>query len=321
MNPVKKLMSEGKLKKALELFMQIAEEANRDDLVDSLIHQMSRYSQNEDKNNAGLLDDLTHQRTNNKINYALTQLIDEYEDEIQWPETTSADIVDAVAPSSSNKISKILFLASNPMTTGKLELEKEHSRISRKLQDASSDIRLKMIDKLTFTNFLESIVNEKPDIIHFSGHGQRGGAEISQIIERSRSLDLDDMSEPLGQDESGIILYDEESQEGMLVRTPVIERLFKTLVNLDKLPIRVVFFNSCFSEAQAQAVAKYVPHVIGTSWAIKDKAAIAFSTGFYFGIAQGKDIPNAVAYGIIQAMNYDSPDKFIYYQNGARVDL
>jgi len=45
--------------------------------------------------------------------------------------------------------------------------------------------------------------------------------------------------------------------------------------------VKCVILNSCYSEIQANAIAKQIDYVIGMNQAIGDKAAIAFTVGFF----------------------------------------
>lgn len=51
-----------------------------------------------------------------------------------------------------------------------------------------------------------------------------------------------------------------------------------------------VVLNACYSEAQAEAIAKHIPHVIGMNKAIGDNAAIEFAVAFYDALGAGKTI-------------------------------
>ncbi|MCB0682027.1 MAG: hypothetical protein KDC32_14120, partial [Saprospiraceae bacterium] len=87
----------------------------------------------------------------------------------------------------------ILFLASNPSETGIIQLEKEHSRISRELQDSDhpQSFIIRPKDAVTLLDFQESMSREKPTIVHFSGHGVSGKASLRETIsEHGRSLKL-----------------------------------------------------------------------------------------------------------------------------------
>ena len=52
----------------------------------------------------------------------------------------------------------------------------------------------------------------------------------------------------------------------------------------DKL--ECVVLNACYSEIQAEVIAKHIPYVIGMKKAIGDTAAIEFSVAFYDALGQ-----------------------------------
>jgi len=51
-----------------------------------------------------------------------------------------------------------------------------------------------------------------------------------------------------------------------------------------------VVLNACYSERQAEAIVKHIPHVIGMKKAIGDAAAIEFAVAFYDALGAGKSI-------------------------------
>jgi hypothetical protein len=63
----------------------------------------------------------------------------------------------------------------------------------------------------------------------------------------------------------------------------------------DKL--NCVVLNGCYSDVQAQVIAKHIPHVIGMNKAIGDKAAIAFAVGFYDALGAGRGVEFAFKMG------------------------
>ena len=107
--------------------------------------------------------------------------------------------------------------------------------------------------------------DENPTIVHFSGHGHQEG-----------------------------IMLQDEIGEPKIVTSDALTSLFK----LFKDTIKCVVLNSCYSELQAQAIKSYIPHVIGMKSGIPDRAAIAFSVGFYKAIGARRDIPFAFELGV-----------------------
>lgn len=169
-------------------------------------------------------------------------------------------------PSETNLI-KILFLGANPVDKDRLNLGKEVNKITTNLKLAKERDRLVFSQKwaVKVENMIQEILDEDPDILHFSGHGEPEGIYLEQ-----------------------------ENGRSQLVSTAALESLFK-LFNT----VQCVLLNSCYSEAQAKAIKAYIPYVIGMPLSILDKAAIAFSAGFYQAIGAGKAIPEAYELGKI----------------------
>ena len=118
-------------------------------------------------------------------------------------------------------------------------------------------------------NELQSIiVREKPRIVHFCGHG-------------TSSQEL--------------VLENDLEQPEFLASA--------ALGNLLKLyckQIECVVLNVCYSEELAQAIHQHINYVIGTKKEIQDKAAIAFSKGFYGALGEGESIERAFELGCNQ---------------------
>ncbi|MGI0010366.1 MAG: CHAT domain-containing protein, partial [Nitrosopumilaceae archaeon] len=112
------------------------------------------------------------------------------------------------------------------------------------------------------------LLRYKPDIVHFSGHG---------------SL-------------SNEIILEDNDRNSQPVSIRSLSQLFSTL----KDDIRCVVLNACYSEQQAQAIAKSIDCVVGMSKAIGDEAAISFAIAFYQALGYGKDIRTAFDLGCVQ---------------------
>jgi len=55
--------------------------------------------------------------------------------------------------------------------------------------------------------------------------------------------------------------------------------------------------NACFSEVQANAIARHIPYVVGMRRAIGDQAAIQFAIGFYDALLAGESVELAYRFG------------------------
>jgi hypothetical protein len=116
----------------------------------------------------------------------------------------------------------------------------------------------------------------KPQILHFCGHGEGN---------------------------LGLCLED-DSGKPQLVSTEALSDLFRIFSN----SVECVVINSCYSEVQAQAIAKYINYVIGMNRAVKDDAAIKFAVGFYDGIGAGESIERSFEIGKLAVLLEISPD-------------
>jgi hypothetical protein len=184
----------------------------------------------------------------------------------QLIETTPTETKGAIKEDTNitNK-TKILFLGANP-SGSRLKLDEEVKKIQTNLKLAKEREKLELHQEwaVTIDTLIQAILDETPNIVHFSGHGKQ----------------------------EGIILQDEKGAP----KTVTAESL-AILFELFRDTIKCVILNSCYSENQAKAIKLNIPYVIGMKAGIPDKSAISFSTGFYKAIGAGKDIPFAFKLG------------------------
>ena len=164
-------------------------------------------------------------------------------------------------------VKTILILASNPKTTSALRLDEEVREIDAGLQRAKKRelFDLKQRWAVRVQDVYQALLDFKPQIVHFSGHGS-------------------------GDD--GLVLED-ESRNVRLVDTQALASLFKLFAS----DIECVVLNACYSEIQAEAIVQHIPYVIGMNKVIGDQAAIKFATGFYSAIASGESVEFAYKLG------------------------
>lgn len=148
------------------------------------------------------------------------------------------------------KPQKILILAANPKQTVRLRLDEELRNIKEGLQRAQNrenfDLRYDLAVRPR--DIRRAILDYRPNIIHFSGHG--AGVQ-------------------------GLAFEDEAGNE-QLVTGEALAGLFG-LCN----QVECVLLNACYSEVQAKAIVQHINYVIGMNDQIEDKAAIEFVVGFY----------------------------------------
>lgn len=172
----------------------------------------------------------------------------------------------------------ILFLAADPTDAARLQLGKEFREIQEKLKLAKLWDRFKLeipqfsVRSLDIT---QALFDTKPQIVHFSGHGTPTGELYFEDQEgKSNPVEPDSLAE----------LFEQFSGQ-----------------------VSCVVLNACYSEIQAKAIAKYIEYVIGMNQEIDDKAAIAFSTGFYQALGGGRNIEGAYKFGCLQIQLQNIP--------------
>ena len=169
---------------------------------------------------------------------------------------------------SSKKKMKILFLAANPMKSEKLALDEEFRSIKAKIRSAKhrDDVELSTDWAVRPTDLQQSLLEEEPTIVHFSGHG---GGTI------------------------GLVMHSTSHSDESLVSSEALADLFRVLKN----DIRVVVLNACYSEVQAKAIVEQIDFVVGMSESIGDEAARMFAASFYRGLSFGKSVKEAFELG------------------------
>jgi hypothetical protein len=160
---------------------------------------------------------------------------------------------------------KILFLSAQPRNLNPLRLDEEKRDIEQGLERAKHRDRFVLVKKeaVRRRDFQRAMLDEQPQIVHFSGHG--GG---------DRGLALED-----------------ESGNLATVSAEALTKLFQLFETVD-----CVVLNACYSEVQAEAIKQVIPYVVGMNDAIGDRAAIEFAVAFYDALGAGKDVPFAFKY-------------------------
>jgi hypothetical protein len=165
-----------------------------------------------------------------------------------------------------NKV-KILFLAANSADTARLRLDEEHRQITAKIRASEHRDALELISRWAVqpTDVIQAILEHKPHIVHFSGHG----SEAEELI-----------------------LLDQAGHQNPVSKGALSE-VFRTL----KGDIRVVVLNACRTRPQAQAIATTIDCTIGMNRDIGDEAAILFAAHVYLAIGCGRSLRDAFELG------------------------
>jgi hypothetical protein len=162
---------------------------------------------------------------------------------------------------------KVLFLAANPAGTQPLHLDEEIRGITAKIRASEYRDSLELISQWAVRpdDLLQALLEHKPHIVHFSGHGSRT---------------------------EEIILQDQDGQPKRVSKEALVH-LFRTLRD----NVRVVLLNACSTRPQAEALAQTIDCVIGMNQPIGDDAAIVFAASFYRAVGFGRSVKEAFELG------------------------
>ena len=111
---------------------------------------------------------------------------------------------------------KILFLSANPKEAARLQIDKEYSTIKQYLERSSQRDTFELLNpalSVTVQDLIK-VMNQKPEIVHFSGHSEQDGIVIAT-----------------------------SQNEAQIMPTSAVRRLFKQHKDSTKL----VILNACYS--------------------------------------------------------------------------
>jgi hypothetical protein len=279
------LVANAKLDQAIDEFMKWAS-VNDKDLNNQLILTKGRLSGLKRQENLGLLGFSEAARDRAQIANAILEMTSSIGTSSPSPTPSTMPISTPILQPSTNPTvvattnnKKILFLASNPSNTGKLQLDKEFRQVYQSVQEGSLGYEVVVEWAVTPNDLQRVVLKHKPGIIHFAGHGEKAKTEKKSAV----GSFVKTVTIP-----AGIVLQDNNGQP-KLVAGIALANLFK--ICLRKFSIDLVVLSACHSEEQAKAIAEAgIKYVAGMNTAVEDDTAIEFSTGLYRGIASEGDI-------------------------------
>ncbi|OLE52065.1 MAG: hypothetical protein AUG51_19930 [Acidobacteria bacterium 13_1_20CM_3_53_8] len=154
---------------------------------------------------------------------------------------------------------KMLFISANPSSSGLplLRLDKEFREISNVVDTGRPSDCIKLLVPrfaARLKDFIDALLIDRPQIIHFCGHGNRHGIVLEDDLGKSVTVDMKALAD---------------------------------LLSCLDWDIRLIFLNSCYTQNQAELLRALSDYTIGTDQAIPDNQAITFATSFYKAFANG----------------------------------
>ncbi len=286
---VQGLIADLKYKEALETLSAYVK--GRDRYIENdLLMQIAAFNRNSRDRANGLISQENYGIAESKLTYNLNEILP------RLPENGNDVEVGNDAPNNAktpqNTIRKILFLTANPRDTSQLRLGDELRKVKDGLAAATqrADFDLESEPAVQIPTITKAMLKQKPEIVHFSGHGGK---------ERGLAV----------QDDNGDLV---------LFPTAGLDRLFKMF----KDTVKCVVLNACYASEQAEVISKHGIYVVGMNDKVGDKAATNFSVGFYQSLGEGTDYEfafNMAMVNIAADLKYaDTPE--LWY-NGEKLDI
>ena len=180
----------------------------------------------------------------------------------------------------------VLFLAANPLDQLQLRLDEEARSIAEMIRKAKhrDSVLFESCWAVRPMDILQALNEHAPAIVHFSGHGS---------------------------DQDEIVFQDANGNAKFVSKEAIVQTMMASSED-----IRLVFFNTCYSRNQAEAVVEHVEAAIGMKTSIGDEAARVFASQFYsaigFGLSVKKGFDQAKALLMMEGIKEeDTPELFV----------
>lgn len=181
----------------------------------------------------------------------------------------------------------VTFFAANPVDQQQLRLDEEARAIAETIRKSKhrDAVRFESCWAVRPMDVLQALNEHEPAVVHFSGHGS---------------------------DQDEIVFQDASGAAKLVSKEAIVQTMMASSEG-----IRLVFFNTCYSRNQAEAVVEHVEAAIGMNTGIGDKAARVFASQFYssigFGLSVKKAFEQAKALLMLEGIpEQDTPELFIH---------
>ena len=157
----------------------------------------------------------------------------------------------------------VLYLGVSPEDAVRLRTDKEARDIREaiRLSDNPDSIAFEDRWAMRQNDLLQALNEVNPEIVHFSGHGA----------------------------EDGSLVIEDSAGKTLLVSKDAMAAVIEAAAER----VRLVVFNACFSDEQADKILEHVDAVIGMSDSISDESALAFARQLYSSIGFGLSLAQA----------------------------
>lgn len=168
-------------------------------------------------------------------------------------------------PVAKKEVLKLALLVASPTGEARIRVDQEAREILEVLKRSrlGSRVKVQVWPAATFDDVTNALNDDRPDVIHFSGHGSTDG-----LI-----FDGTDKKDPQGREFS-------------------YEYVGRALNATDLKP-RLVVLNACYSFSGVDEILRATPALVAMTDSVTDIGAKAFGAKFYFGIGSGQSLSSA----------------------------
>ncbi len=161
---------------------------------------------------------------------------------------------------------RVLVVTCSPPKHDRIDAMFDFKKVNQRIETSRYHelLKLKLLPEPTAAELQDLLADFNPHVLHLAAHGSP----------------------------DGIYLRSTDRNRGRLLEKKLLVRLFAASDSL-----RIVVLNSCETEAVGAALLGTVDFVISMRVEISDKAAIAFASSFYNGLALNKSVKTAAAMG------------------------
>jgi hypothetical protein len=185
---------------------------------------------------------------------------------------------------------KILILPSNSLNIMNKSLARENANIQGSLQFSPNrdQFTIEARETVRLNELQQYMYDLQPQIVHFSGHGMGVYTSENESLSTRKFIAIsDNNSQPEG------LMFEDENGQSNLASAQGLSTLFA----LSSEQVECVVLNACYSQQQAEEIAKHIPYVVGINRNIGDIAARKFSKGFYRALWDDRSIEEAFMVG------------------------
>ncbi len=162
----------------------------------------------------------------------------------------------------------VLILTAEPDGEDRLRIGRELREIQEQVR--SSELRDSIVfvhrHAVRFGDLIQHLNETEPDVIHFSGHGSRGGIALHASDDTTKELTNEQLDHVLG---------------------------------VSPKPLKLVVFNSCNSAEQARVAVRHAAAAIGMDEPIGDEVARVFAGQLYNSLGFGRSLGLALRQALL----------------------